>query len=85
MKGDNRVENNPNEGDTSDTLKLKEDRKPFVHPLLIVVIFLFLLVIFAVFGLYTSLKEKTRPRSDTSSITKSYLVGSKHFFHPNLN
>lgn len=68
------MENNSKEGETNFSSLPEVDRKPFVHPLLLVVIFLLLLVVFAVFGLYTSLKEKTRPKPNTGINTTSNLT-----------
>lgn len=69
MKGDFIVKDNFEDDENSFSSEGKEERKPFIHPLLLVLIFLLLLVTFSVFGLYTSLKEKTRPKANENGIT----------------
>jgi hypothetical protein len=48
------------------TKNLDREQKPFIHPLVLVIGFLFLLIVIAVVGLHTSLKEKTRPKENVN-------------------
>jgi hypothetical protein len=44
----------------------KTEHKLHIHPLVLVIVFLFLLMVVSMVGLYTSLRDKTRPKSNSN-------------------